>query len=371
MRYKNYIVVAFVFALVGMFALPGCQPDPVEPIDSVDNGPTPYEIDIPPFFAPMDIPEDNPMTVEGIELGRHLFWEKQLSGNNEISCGSCHFPEHGFSDPAQFSTGATGMEGNRHSMALVNLGWARDYFWDSRAMTLEEQIIDPVQDPIEMNQEWDEAVMELQQNSLYPPMFEDAFGDEEVTQDRVTKAIAQFLRTMISADSKFDKWRRGEVAELTQSEDHGRELFITEGGSPEDVPGGQFGADCFHCHGFGDMQFSDYLPHNNGLDSNFSDLGVGGVTNDPLDYGKFKTPTLRNIELTSPYMHDGRFETLEEVIDHYDSGGHPSETLDPFMKFEEGGLNLSDQDKADLIAFLKTLTDTSFVDDPKFSNPHD
>lgn len=366
MKHPTYIVFAFTSLLILGLALSACEKEE----EITPTNATPYKIEIPPFFPPMDIPEDNPMTVEGIELGRHLFWEKQLSGSNEISCGHCHMPEEGFSDSDQFSTGDLGIEGSRQSMALVNLGWARDYFWDGRAKTLEEQIIHPVQDPVEMNQPWDEAIVELQNNSHYPPMFRDAFGDNQITQDRVTKAIAQFLRTMISANSKFDKERIGQ-AEFTTSESNGLDLFLKEGGSPEEVPGGQFGADCFHCHGFGNMQFSDYLPHNNGLDSTFSDLGVGGATGDPLDFGKFKTPTLRNVELTSPYMHDGRFETLEEVIDHYDSGGHPSPTLDPFMKFEEGGLNLSDQDKADLIAFLKTLTDVSFINDPKFSNPHE
>lgn len=347
----------------------GCVHKIEEPID-ISPTATPYTIDIPPFFPPMDIPADNPMTVEGIELGRFLFWEKMLSLDNSISCGSCHLPEAGFSDPAQFSTGVTGEQGNRQSMALVNLGWARDYFWDGRAPTLEEQIHEPIPNPIEMNQPWVDALEKLRTADLYPPMFEEAFGTPEITELRTRKAIAQFLRTLISADSNFDKWRRGEYT-LTESEFRGYELFLKEGGDPETVVGGEFGADCFHCHVEAGMQFSDYLPHNNGLDSVFDDLGFGGITGNPLENGKFKTPSLRNIEFTAPYMHDGRFSSLEEVIDHYDSGGLPSETVDPFMKYQDGGLMLSDQSKQDLINFLLTLSDESFLTNPAFQDPHE
>lgn len=347
----------------------GCK-HKLDPIIDVNPTATPYELEIPPFFPPMDIPADNPMTVEGVELGRFLFWEKQLSADNTQSCGSCHFPEHSFSDPAQFSVGITGAVGTRQSMALVNLGWARDYFWDSRAPTLEEQVKEPIPNPIEMNQPWPEALEKLRSDDRYPPMFDAAFGSTEITVDRCSKALAQFLRTMISANSKFDRWRTGDYV-FTDSEFRGYELFNREGGDPEVVTGGQFGADCFHCHGEAGLQFTDYLPHNNGLDSVFTDLGVGGVTGNPLDFGRFKTPTLRNVELSGPYMHDGRFTTLEEVIEHYNSGGVPSTTIDPFMKYTSGGLALSDQSKQDLINFLKTLTDTSYAEVEAFQNPHE
>ncbi|NQX92719.1 MAG: cytochrome-c peroxidase [Flavobacteriales bacterium] len=318
----------------------------------------------------MNIPADNPLTVEGIELGRFLFWEKDLSEDFSMNCASCHLPEASFSDPEQFSTGVTGAVGTRQSMALVNIGWSTQFFWDGRAMTLEEQIIDPIPNPIEMNLPWPEALDRLRANELYPPMFKEAFGSETIDQDRVTKAIAQFLRTMNSYNSKYDQWKRGEVQFLSDSEFRGYELFIKEGGDPEIVENGEFGADCFHCHSEAGLQLSDYLPHNNGLDSIFTDLGYGGVNGNPLDNGKFKTPTLRNVALTAPYMHDGRFETLEEVVDHYDSGGLPSETIDSFMKYTDGGLMLSEVDKIDLINFLHTLTDTSFINNPAFSNPH-
>lgn len=359
-----------VFAFGGcVLLLVACKPDPEEDLPPTSSA-TPYTIEIPPFFPPMDIPVDNPMTVEGIALGRHLFWEKQLSATNTLSCGGCHLPQHGFSDPEAFSTGVTGDQGTRQAMALVNLGWARDYFWDGRAQTLEIQLLDPIPNPIEMNQPWPEALDKLRNDPLYPPLYRAAFGSDEITVDRTVKAMAQFLRTMISANAKFDQFRRGEYI-MSESEFRGYELFLKEGGDPEEVIGGEFGADCFHCHGEAGLQFTDYLPHNNGLDAEFTDLGVGQVTGDPLDMGRFKTPTLRNIELTAPYMHDGRFSSLEEVIDHYNSGGVASPTIDPFMKYTTGGLTLSPQSKADLLAFLKTLTDTDFITNEAFSNPHE
>jgi len=366
-----------IIAYAVLVSLSSCRKDPdpdnsgpVQPTGpDVNPNATPYNLVIPPFFPPMDIPESNPLTVEGVELGRYLFWEKKLSGNNAMSCGTCHLPEFGFADPIQFSTGITGEVGTRQSMALINLGWARDYFWDGRSKTLEEQVAEPVPNPIEMNESWENAVAKIASDPMYAPMFEAAYLSAEVTQDRIVRAIASFLRTMISAESKFDKSRLG-LAMLTDQEFRGQQLFLLEGGDPEDVLGGQNGADCFHCHGFGDSQFSDYLPHNNGLDSFFTDLGVGGITGNPAEYGKFKTPTLRNVEFTAPYMHDGRFTTLEDVIEHYNSGGNPSTTIDPFMKFTTGGLNLPETDKAALIAFLKTLSDTSFLANPAFQDPH-
>jgi len=358
-----------IILLLVLIPLVGCrkefhQEDPVD----INIDATPYTLNIPPFFPQMDIPEDNPMTVEGVELGRHLFWDTRLSGDNTQSCASCHLPENAFSDPEQFSIGITGAVGNRQAMACQNLGWAQNFFWDGRAPSLEDQVVEPVENPIEMNSSWDVVIAELAATDLYPPMYKAAFGTSTITKERSGKALAAFLRTLISGNSKFDRQRLG-LYTYTESEQNGFNLYISEGGDPDNGQGGQGGADCFHCHGFGASQFSDYLPHNNGLDSIFVDLGVGGNNGNPNDYGKFKTPTLRNIELTSPYMHDGRFTTLEEVIDHYDSGGKPSATIDSFMKYTDGGLHLTDQKKEDLINFLKCLTDTSFVNNAAFLSP--
>jgi len=345
------------------------EDDPIFP-PSPSWEPTPYNLVIPPLFPPMDIPADNPLTVEGVELGRYLFWEKKLSADGTQSCGSCHLPEHGFSDPNRFSVGITGAQGTRQSMSLVNLGWAYNYFWDGRALTLEEQVLEPITNPIEMNNTWENALDQLRADSLYPPMFQAAFGTADITRDRAAKAMASFLRTMISANSKFDRERAGTYM-FSPLEETGFNLFQEEGGinSNTGLPWG--GGDCFHCHGIAGMQMGDYLMHNNGLDAEYSaDPGRAGVTGNPLDSGKFKTPSLRNIELTAPYMHDGRFQTLEQVINHYNTGGQISTTVDPFMESSGGGLHLEEIDKIALIAFLKTLTDTSFIHNPAFSDPH-
>ena len=335
---------------------------------------TPYELDIPAFFPPMDIPADNPLTVEGVKLGRFLFWEKAMSLDHSISCGSCHSPEANFSDPNQFSEGVGGMLGNRNASAIINLGWSSSFEWDGRALSLEDQARDPVEHPLEMNVDWEVVVDRLQNDDLasgvdYPQLFWDAFGEATITEDLAVKALAQFMRTMISSNSKFDKFKRGE-ATLNDIEYMGYQLFLKEGGDPEVNPGGEFGADCFHCHGEAGLQFSDYLFHNNGLDPSFeNDPGRVDITGWPLDSGLFKTPTLRNVALSGPFMHDGRFATLEEVIDHYDSGGVPSSTIDTFMKYTTGGLQLAPVQKEALIAFLHTLTDTTYVNNPDFHDP--
>ena len=342
-----------------------------DPVDCDDCYPeaTPYELDIPALFPPMDIPADNPMTVEGVELGRYLFWDPNLSADGTVSCGSCHLPSSAFSDPSAVSTGVGGAQGVRNSMVLVNVGWAPSFFWDGRAATLEEQVQIPIPHPDEMALPWPEALSRLEADPDYPDRFGAAFGSKDITQERTAKALAQFLRTLISADSKYDRWRRGETT-LTDSEFNGYTMFLSEGGDPETTPGGQFGGDCFHCHSEAGTLFSDHLFRNNGLDPNFvADAGLAGVTGMPLDSGRFKTPTLRNVALSAPYMHDGRFTTLEEVIDHYNSGGVASSTVDPFMKYTTGGLTLSPQMKADLIAFLHTLTDTAFIANPAFQDP--
>ncbi|MFN0031416.1 MAG: cytochrome-c peroxidase [Flavobacteriales bacterium] len=345
-----------------------CNHDP-ETIDETDTAQTtPYNLVIPPFFPPMDIPADNPLTVEGVELGRLLFWEKKLSGNNTMSCGTCHLPAYGFSDPEQFSTGINGEVGNRQAMALANLGWAYNYFWDGRSPTLEDQVTRPVENPIEMAEDWTNAVAELQADPFYPPMFQAAFGTEIITKELTAKAMASFLRTMISAASKFDLERQG-LYTFTPLEEAGFNLFLAEGGS--NAPEGAVGGDCFHCHGSAGMQMGDYLMHNNGLDNSFeSDAGQAAITGNPLDSGKFKTVSLRNVELTAPYMHDGRFTTLDEVLNHYNTGGQISTTIDPFMEAAGGGLFLTDIDKLAIIEFLKCLTDTAFMNNPAFSDPN-
>jgi cytochrome c peroxidase len=356
-----------------LLLLAACHPEEDDSPGSGDgtssHQTTPYELQIPGNFPPMPIPADNPMTVEGVRLGRYLFYEERLSGNNTQSCASCHAQLFAFSDHGnRFSTGIDGIQGTRNSMVLQNLGWETRFFWDGRAMSLEEQILQPVENPIEMHESWPNAVAKLQADPAYVQLFQQAFGTTAIDRYKAAKAIAQFLRTLISGNSRFDKYQRGEIT-LTPEEQLGAVLTTMEGGDPGAGMGGQWGADCFHCHPHGGGRFTDGMMRNNGLDSEFTDLGLGGVTGLPQDMGLFKVPSLRNTALSAPYMHDGRFQTLEEVIEHYNSGGHPSPTISPFMKFTQGGLQLTAEKKAQLLAFLNALTDMDFVTNPEFQDP--
>jgi cytochrome c peroxidase len=339
--------------------------------DRVGYKATPYVLDIPSHFPDMIIPTDNPMTVEGVDLGRYLFYEKKLSGDNSMSCASCHMPENSFSDPNQYSTGIDGIQGTRQSMALVNMGWENFFFWDGRETTLEKQILDPVINPIEMHEIWKNAVAKLNQDMNYRNRFFRAFGEGGIDSVKAAKAIAQFIRTMISGQSKYDvmyKYENGMSLSATE-----QSIFQTI--DPEEWAGYDLfkslnGADCFHCHNGPLMRVKKFS--NNGLLPNFlNDLGRAAVTNNPEDNYKFKVPTLRNIALTAPYMHDGRFSTLDEVIEHYSSGIHMSPTIDPLIEFgSQGGVQLDVQEKYLLKKFLLTLTDENFVNNPKFKDPH-
>ena len=336
------MTTALVLVAVTCFAS-SCKPDP-EP--EVVAGPTPYTLQVPANFPPMTIPADNPMTEEGVRLGRFLFYEERLSGDNTMSCASCHAPQFVFSDHGNpFSTGIDGIAGTRNSMVVQNLGWEPRFFWDGRAMTLEDQALQPVENTIEMHETWPNAVSELQADQAYVALFAAAFGSSTIDRYLVAKALAQFERTLISGNSLFDQFQRGE-AQLPVDAQLGFQLTLQEGGDPGLGLGGQWGADCFHCHPHSAGRFTDGMLRNNGLDSQFTDPGLGGVTGLADDMGKFKTPSLRNVALSAPYMHDGRFNTLEEVIEHYNSGGHPSPTISPFMKFTQGGLQLSAENKA-------------------------
>lgn len=331
--------------------------------------PTPYALEIPSHFPQMPIPIDNPMTVEGVALGRKLFHDKQLSGDNTMACATCHMPTSSFAEPTRYSTGITGAVGNRNAMALINLGWQQSFFWDGRAMTLEELVLQPVPNPIEMHLEWDEAEARLNESVAYKRLFLKAFGTSEITKELVAKAIAQFLRTMISGKSKFDiiykyenniPFQAGEQAifqTVTASELAGYDLFKSLNG-----------ADCFHCHNGPLMQVQKFS--NNGLDATFADIGRGAITGNPADNGRFKVPTLRNIELSAPYMHDGRFATLDDVINHYSTGIINSPSIDPLIEFaNQGGVQLNSSERNLLKQFLLTLTDHTFINNPNFKAP--
>jgi cytochrome c peroxidase len=309
------------------------------------------------LIAPI-IPFNNPQTVEGISLGKKLFFDPILSADNTQSCATCHDPKFAFAEKLQFSEGIDGFFGNRNSMPLFNMAWNFDekFFWDGRSNSLEKQAIEPVRNPIEMHNTWVNAMGALQNNSEYPALFKAAFGTQKIDSVLVTKAIAQFERTLISSNSKFDKHLLGTAA-LTSSELNGFNVFMDE-----------TKGDCFHCHGSDkNPLWTDNAFHNNGLDALPLDIGLAKVTGDPSDNGKFKSPSLRNLAFTAPYMHDGRFTTLEQVINHYSEGLKASPTIDPLMKkVSAGGVQLTAQEKADLKAFLLSLSDHEFINNPSF-----
>jgi cytochrome c peroxidase len=348
------------------------SPEPVKPSTArtLRLPETPYhygEIDLPEHFkTPVaqrfdNTPADNPVTDHGATLGRVLFYDTQLSVNNTISCGSCHVQKNAFVDPNRFSKGFEGKQTDRHATSLVNLRYSLRgrFFWDERARTLEDAVLVPIQSKLEMGQDLSKLVEILARSEKYPELYEKAFGDNKITQQRTAKALAQFLRSMVSYRSKYDEGLakvtsgRDDFPNFTLQENRGKALFFRN---------------CAICHLPGqDVHFSMLSPANNGLDADYktSDGGVGDITLNPRQLGLFKSPSLRNVERTAPYMHDGRFDTLEKVIDHYGKEVQPHPNLDPRMH----RLHFTDTEKAALVAFLKTLTDQKFLTDPKFSDP--
>jgi len=385
----------------------GTTPDTSETANPLPHLPSPtlparaFEYDIPlpahlqdPAVLRADnTPGDNAITNAGATLGRVLFYDRRLSANGEVSCASCHEQASSFGDPRELSVGFEGELTGRHSMALVNLRYypSGAMFWDERADTLEDQVLMPIQDLVEMGMTLDELVVRLSATDYYGPLFEDAFGDPEVTEDRISRALAQFVRSIVSFDSRFD----AEVAAVgdvrpdfpgfSAQENRGKDIFF---GEHDPTTRGL----CGSCHMFANPTlpgggpgpapnnlgiFHQIDPTNNGL-GDPDDLGVGGVTGLPQNNGQFKTSSLRNIALTGPYMHDGRFDTLEEVVRHYNQGIQFSDTLAPQLTTPPMGpgsmpmpirLGLSRADQDALVAFLETLTDTSVTTDERWSDP--
>lgn len=348
---KRLTTILTLLFLVLLFK--NCKKDPPIPNDDGHNH-THVKITS-PGFPDMLVPSDNPTTQEGIDLGRMLFYDTLLSADFTQSCGSCHSQAHAFSDNGkQFSTGVDGIAGTVNASAIINPGWLPNAFWDGRAASLEEQALGPVPNPIEMHLDWSNAVSRLNNHANYPDLFENIFESKPITKEQVTKAIAQFERTLVSNNSKYDAVLNGTEV-FTSKEQAGYNLFFSEQ------------SECFHCHAT--ILFTDNLFHNNGLDA-VPDSGRAVVTGNSNDNGKFRTPTLRNIEYTAPYMHDGSIATLEDVIDFYSSGVQVSATVDPLITNPHlGGFQFTTQQKSDLITFLKTLSDPSFISNPDFSNP--
>ena len=328
---------------------------------------TPYEyanLSLPAHFTNNNVantdntPNNNPVTNAGATLGRVLFYDVKLSANDSTSCASCHIQSNSFSDPDRLSVGFDGGRTRRHSTSLAN-GRYYDrgrFFWDERASSLEEQVLLPIQDSIEMGLTLEALETKIAATDYYDPLFTAAFGDETVTDERIALALAQFVRSMVSYDSKFDRVLQGQ-ATFTASEARGRDLF--EGR-----------ARCDRCHET-DVQALD-RPRNIGLDAtNTIDGGVGEITGNQNQAGQFKAASLRNVAVTAPYMHDGRFETLDEVVNFYNSQIQDNPNLDNIL--QQNGqprrLNLDQGERNDIVAFLNTLTDNSFLTDPKFSDP--
>ena len=325
------------------------KPAPMKPLYLPEKF-TPYRFTMSATFPVPDLPRDNPLIEERVALGKALFNDTALSRDRTLSCASCHVSNFAFTDPRRFSLGVRGQKGTRNAMPLFNLAWKTSYFWDGRAPSLRAQALMPIQDHTEMDETLDRVTAKLAEKREYPPLFTAAFGSPEVTAEKLGLAIEQFLLTLTAYDAKFDRALRGQ-ATLSDDEKRGFELFMTE----FDPRTGQRGADCFHCHG-GPL-FSDHQFHNNGLATDEEDTGRFRITKLESDRGKFATPSLRNVSRTAPYMHDGRFATIEEVVAHYSTGIHRTPTLDPNLaKHPDGGLRLSDADQRALVAFLKTLT---------------
>jgi cytochrome c peroxidase len=357
---KVWCVLCLLLVVTGLTAYTGTEP--VVPLgDYVFNYPA-------NFGNRINVPSNNPTTQQGVYLGRLLFYEPKLSATNTISCGSCHLQSKAFTDGRALSIGVNNGLATRNSMSLVNLLWARKFFWDGRAASLEEQVAFPLTNPHEMGQSIQVSIQKLSSTKLYPTLFKIVYGDSTITGERVAKAIAQFERTLISSNSQYDKYLRN-AYKPTGDELKGMELF-NRGPDPEK---GIRGANCTHCHG-GPKTYLE-LFHNNGLDSISKDEGMAAFTGLVTDRGRFKVPTLRNIALTAPYMHDGRFKTLDEVVDHYSEHIKQSVSLSAFLQGESnevGGksLKLLPKEKKQLIAFLNMLTDSTFITDKRFADPH-
>lgn len=359
------ILTLSALALVMLLACKKNKSGTPEEEEVIEQDNTPYILDRGTFPSPP--PTDNKLTQQGVQLGRMLFYEKLLSRDNSISCASCHIQEFAFTDTARFSLGVLGLKGKRQAMSAFNLAWhTNEFFWDGRAHLLRDQSLKPIQDTLEMFESLPAVVAKLNTRATYTAQFARTFGPGEITPRNISLALEQFMNSIVSNGSKYDQFLAGTTT-LTASEENGRKLFFME--YNKFFPA-QSGAECAHCHGGFNFTNNDYM--NNGLDNDASvtDIGREKVTGNNADRAKFKVASLRNIELTAPYMHDGRFKTLEEVVDHYNSGLKGSSHIDPALEnTRAAGLMLSAQQKADLINFLKTLTDHKLTTNKNYATP--
>jgi cytochrome c peroxidase len=370
-----------IISILGLFfyaCKDDAKPTNCTDLTSFSYNPTAYKIVKPDSFPEIFIPADNPMTAQGVQLGRRLFYDPILSADSSQSCSSCHFPAGGFTDNLAVSTGIDGIAGTRSAMSLLNIAYVKPLFWDGRIQKLEDQALLPVEDVIEMHAKWPNVIERLKNNPNYPKLFREAFGISttcEITKELAAKAMAQFERILISSgESKFDKWKRDpfSVPDFDLEQDGYFIYFNKNSGTGSAQPDGQ----CFHCHN-NEALFTSNQFFNNGLDeapnlTEFNDFGLGKVTGNINDNGKFRAPSLRNIAMTAPYMHDGRFKTLDEVINHYSDHVKYAPNLGTFVDqlgFPPAFGGLKPIEKIKLRKFLESLTDTTFVKNPDIQNP--
>lgn len=343
----NKLLIYFLLFTIGLAQ--SCSND--------DEGPEPdltYT-----FVKPENFPEptytfdNNPVTQEGFELGRRIFFDPLLSIDNSVSCGNCHNQAVAFSDPQHtLSIGVDGKVGIRNAPALANMAFMDEFFWDGGVTHLDFVPLNAIEADFEMGEEIANVIDKLNNHSEYPRLFKEAFDVDTINTPRLLHALSQYTVMMVSATSRYDKYIRNEGEELTEDELAGLQLFETK---------------CSSCHE--GALFTDQSYRNNGLDETFDDRGRATITELESDEGKFKVPSLRNVAITDPYMHDGRFFTLEQVLNHYSEGVWESATLDEELRGDQLGIPLTETEKAQIIAFLNTLTDTDFTRDPKFINP--
>jgi cytochrome c peroxidase len=343
---KNTIILICAIFVAVVSVITSCKPDPsFNPVVTEE-----IAFSVPQGWpAPFYSFQNNTLTNEGFDLGRKLFFDPRLSRDNSVSCGSCHQPFAAFAQlDHDVSHGVDDLLGNRNSPALFNLNWHTSFFWDGGVNHIESQPINPIQNPVEMDEKLENIITKLNADATYKAMFKDAFGDELINSQRIFKALAQFMGMLVSSNSKYDKYTRGEAGgTMTQEELNGLTIFRDK---------------CGDCHK--EPLFSDFSLRNNGLPPTaVNDSGRAHITQDAADLYKFKIPSLRNLKYTGPYMHDGRFTTLDAVLDHYATGIHTSPTLDPLL---QAGIQLNATQRAALLAFLNTLNDESFTKDKRF-----
>jgi cytochrome c peroxidase len=304
----------------------------------------------PPGFPRLQAPEDNQPTAARIALGRRLFYDERLSRTGDVSCASCHVQANAFADPNALSTGVQGRQGTRNAVGLINAAWGKSFFWDGRAATLELQASQPIQNPVEMDTTLESVSASLADDPGLTDAFDRAYAApaSEVT---ITRALASFVRSLLSANSRYDAFLAGDADALSPAERRGEAIFNGERG------------ECFHCHVGYNLTSQGF--RNNGIAADDPDPGRAELTQKATDLGKFKTPTLRNVAVTAPYMQDGSLPTLAEVIEQYDAGGRGHANTDPLIR----PLDLRDEEKADLLAFLGSLTDDVFLTNPAYADP--